>query len=267
MTRILAFDLSLNHGGVVELTNGEMSWCSFYTDHARTAQTKLDAKRIAMPKTADKQYAQMHRLAQIEEWFVHVMRERRPQYVGIEGYAYHMQQGAHQLGEAGGAARIWCWKFGVRFRLHDPTSIKMYVTHDGTAQKDLIEHCVHERWGHDFSRYNPPSSKAGKENRRTSEDLADAYGMARLVDCEIKLRSGACGMKDLEHDKERQVFNRVTKTFPVSLLGREWIHNPSGSFDAPRSPGLRKTRTSREVLTRLVRDHREVFLELIDAVP
>jgi len=106
----------------------------------------------------------------------------------------------------------------------------MFAAHDGTAQKDSIERAVSDRWSADFSKYNQPRANPTKKNpkpkqdRSTSEDLADAFAIAKIVNVEVLLRSGNAMLKDL-HKKEIQVFNRVTKTYPVSLLDREFIFN------------------------------------------
>lgn len=235
--KVLGFDISLNHGAVVELTNGKRSWASYYTNVAGVAARWSTGARLPAPPTkdGDKQQYQMERLAWVEGWLALVLQARRPDFAGIEDYALRAEQGAHQLGEVGGCARLLMWKMGVRFRKHDPISVKMFVTHDGTAQKDLIERCVTKRWGADFSEVNMPAKPGKKQARTTSEDLADAFAVAKLVDVERQIRSGQLTLDKLGHDKERQVFNRVTKTYPTSLLAREWIHNPAGSFAAAGS--------------------------------
>lgn len=241
--KVIGFDVSLNHGAAVELTNGKPTWFSYYTTAAGVAKRSQQGCRLPAPpskKDVDKQPYQMERLAWIERWIDKtVLVARQPDFVGIEDYALRAEQGAHQLGEVGGIARILFWFRGVRFRKHDPISVKMYVTHDGTAQKDLIERCARERWGVDYSECNAEPRPGCKQDRTTSEDLADAFSIAKLVDVERLIRSGKLRLSDLEHDKERQVFNRVTKTYPVSLIGREWIHNPAGSYGSPDAVKIR----------------------------
>jgi Holliday junction resolvasome RuvABC endonuclease subunit len=173
----------------------------------------------------------MARLAWIENWLDKTcLIPHPPDYAGVEDYAIRVEQGAHYMGEVGGIIRILLWFRGIPFRLSDPISVKMFATHDGTAQKDLVEECVKERWGVDFSEFNPPAhKKTGKVNRTTSEDLCDAYSVAMLTWTEYRLRTGQITTADLGHEKEIRVFNRVTKTYPTSLLGREWIQNPGGS--------------------------------------
>ncbi len=250
MTRVHGYDISLNHGAVYELTDGEPTWFAYYTTAAGSATLgKGQGFRLPPPSSkSDKQQYQMERLVWIEHWLdKEVLVPRKPDFCGIEDYALRAEQGAHQLGEVGGLARILFWFRGVKFRKHDPISVKMFATHDGTAQKDLVELAVKERWGLDFSRYNapPPPPKAGKpqkQSRQTSEDLADAFAIAKLVEVERLIRAGKLGLDDLEHDKERQVFNRVTKTYPTSLIGREWIHNPNGGFGSPDAVKIRLER-------------------------
>jgi hypothetical protein len=100
-------------------------------------------------------------------------------------------------------------------------------------QEYHLDYTIHylsvcDRWGIDFSTFNQPKSKPTKkrpdpkQNRTTSEDLADAYSAAKLIWTEYQLRNGLIDLKDL-HEKEIQVFNRTTKSYPVNILGREWI--------------------------------------------
>jgi Holliday junction resolvasome RuvABC endonuclease subunit len=242
LARVLGCDLSLNHGAVYELTNGKPSWFAYYTNVAGSAKLggQNGFRLPAPPTNGDKQLYQMERLAWIEHWLdKQVLVPRRPDFIGIEDYALRAEQGAHQLGEVGGIARILFWFRGVYFRKHDPISVKMFATWDGTAQKDLVELRVKERWGQDFGRYNAPPPPGKKQSRQTSEDLADAFAIAKLVEAERQIRSGKLGLDKLEHDKERQVFNRVTKTYPISLIGREWIKNPHGGYGSPDAVKIR----------------------------
>lgn len=228
-------DISLNHGAIVELSGElnkkpKMTGFWYYTDIAGSATRSAEhGARLTLLKSPERQRIQMDRLAWVDRWMGGRF-ERKPNFVGVEDYAIRVEQGAHYIGEVGALARMQLWHRGIAFRLHDPISVKMFITHDGTAQKDLVEEKVKERWGEDFGGYNGPpvatGRHKGKQNRRTSEDLADAYGIARLVWIEAKLRAGFLTLDKLEHPKEIQVFQRVTKTYPTNLLGREWILNP-----------------------------------------
>jgi len=240
--KVHGWDVALNHSAFVELTDGALTDYWYVTNIAGSASRSKHGHRLIVPKTKEKQVMQIGRLA----WLEHFMDKKvlvpsQPDYVGIEDYAIRAEQGAHYMGEIGGIARILCWFRGVKFRLHDPISVKMFTAHDGTCQKDSIERAVKNRWGMDFSKFNLPAAKPTaskpnpKQNRTTSEDLADAYAIAQMVWTEVQLRSGHVLMQDL-HPKEVQVFNRVTKTYPVSLLDREWIQNPDGNLTPHGQP-------------------------------
>lgn len=232
---IVGIDLSLNHGAATLLDGkGNFVDCAYFTQNAGSAKqaeppvaTRL---RVQDKKREENQQYKMWRLCWVRTWLETIVLDRwKPKYVGIEDYALRVENGAHQMGEIGGIARMLCWDRGVHFRLHDPISVKMFATHDGTAQKDLVERKVKEKWGLDFSKYNGPPPKKGTASRCTSEDLADAVAIAKLVRMEIQLRSGKLAMSVL-HAKEVQVFNRITNSYPTNLLGREFIVNKDGGY-------------------------------------
>lgn len=235
--KVQGWDVALNHSAFVELTDGVLSNYWYWTTVAGSANKSEHGHRLKLldSKKVGRHIMAMDRLAWAENFMDKiVLMPNLPDYVGIEDYAIRAEQGAHFLGEMGGIARILPWFRGIHLRLHDPTSVKMFTAHDGTCQKDSIERAVKDRWGVDFSQVNPPRAKptarnpAPKQNRTSSEDLADAYAIAQMVWAEVRLRTGHVLLSDM-HTKEVQVFNRVTKTYPVSLLDRDWIHNSGGT--------------------------------------
>lgn len=232
MTKVIGLDLALNHAAAVELTDGKPTWWAFISDSAGVCDRgKAHATRLQLPSSVkDRQQRQMLRLAQLEHWLDKtVLIARQPDFVGIEDYAIRAEHQAHYMGELGGIARILTWFRGIPFRLHDPISVKMFAAHDGTAQKDAVERAMKERFPElPFDDYNLPGKAGKQQNRTTSEDLYDASALALLTWTEYQLRHGLLAMSKL-HAKEIQVFNRITKTYPLSLLSREWILNPGGS--------------------------------------
>lgn len=227
--KVMGADLSLNHAAFVELTDGKMTNFQYVTDLAGSAKQSKRGTRLPgdFAKVKDPNERNLRRLV----WWEHfldkqVLMPMKPDYIGVEDYALDARQG-HMKGELGGIARILCWFRGIPLRLHDPISVKMFATHDGTAQKDLVEKAVLDRWGVDFGSLNHVGAK-GKTNHQTSEDLADAYTIAQLVWYEVQLRRGSLTL-DALHEKEVRVFNRITKTYPVNLLDRDWIHNKEGT--------------------------------------
>jgi Holliday junction resolvasome RuvABC endonuclease subunit len=226
MIRVHGFDLALNHGAIVELDDGDLKNFWFWTDKAAQANRKHGTRLFFPGKVKDRQVKAMIRLAFVRDFLTAIVKHRKPEFVGIEDYAIRAEQGAHYLGEVGGPARLICWDAGAKLRLHDPTSLRMFATLNGNAPKDAVEPAVKERWGVDFSNVRVKKKRKDgtvDEDFTTSGDLADAYAVARLVWTEVQIRSGDLSLKDLGHDKERQVFNRITKTYPINLLDREWI--------------------------------------------
>lgn len=234
---VQGMDISLNHGAVVQLRNGELDDFWYYTDQVGSAKrSKKHGFRVELPtpkKQPDKQIRSAIRLDWVSKWIDRIALGHKPHFSGLEDYAVGADQGAHYLGEIGGQARRLLWLRGVRFRLHDPIAVKLFVTHDGTAQKDLVEEFVLSRWKADFGNCNDPKSKSKTKARQTSEDLSDAFGLAQLVWTEYLLRKGKIKLSSL-HEKEIQLFNRVTKAYPINILGREWIYNSNGNFPTNR---------------------------------
>ena len=224
MSKVVGIDLSLNHAGLVCLEHGAMIGYAFITDiagHAKTDKergTYLPVEQMKKRFNGDKHRLLAWRLNEMASavW-EQIVRWYPIDYVVVEDYALRAEQGAHQMGEIGGLMRWMLYRAGIPFRLHDPTTVKMFVAHCGTCQKDAVERAVKERWGRDFSHHN-----AGQKSRQTSEDLADAFGLAMMGQVEVEVRAGRMKVSDL-HPKEIRVFNRITKYMPVPLVDREWI--------------------------------------------
>lgn len=222
MTRAVGLDLSLNHAAMVCLEDGEMADYAFITDRAGDANT--DSKRgtrLNIGKMSDALLKDKHRLLvwrvdRMSAWVWIQILKWAPDYIAIEDYALRAEQGAHQMGEIGGVVRHMLFNVGIPFRLHDPTSLKMYVAHDGTCQKDEVERCVKERWDADFKKHN------SHKGEQTSGDISDAFGLAKMAWDEVRVRAGTLKVSDL-HKKEIRVFNRITKYQPLALVDREWI--------------------------------------------
>lgn len=226
MIRVVGFDLSLNHAAAVRLRNGKLSDYAFITDRAGDAKTggadtlrgerlNVDARTRLYQK--DKHRLLVWRVGAVAKWVYDRLLAWNPQYVGIEDYALRAEHGAHQLGELGGVVRNMLYELGIPFRLHDPTTLKMFIAHDGTCDKSEVELAVRRRWNADFTKHNSTS-----KSTQTSGDLADAFGIAKMVSMEQLLRAGKLDLRQL-HEKEIRVFHRVTKYQPVCLLEREWI--------------------------------------------
>ena len=215
--RVQGWDLALTHCGIVELTDGELTDYWYLTNNKTSASKHDQGTFLDLVKNVDKQQMHMERLVKVIDFLASVVIAGGPHYVGIEDYALMANTYSHLKGEVGGGARMVCHDTETPFRLHDPLSIKMFATGKGNAKKDAIEAAVLDRWGVEFSHCNK-----SEKDRTTSEDLCDAFAIAKMVWVELQLRNGEIELKDL-NEKEIQVFNRVTKSYPVNLLGRDWI--------------------------------------------
>lgn len=222
MSSVLAFDASINHGAAVLLDDGKLSRVFFSTDHSSVikkygAKGRFICSHVPNSKNFDAFERTSARLVHWFSFFRKVIKEVNPNYIGIEDYAYSASMGSHQLGEIGGVLRIASWLSEKNVRLHDPSTVKMFAAHDGSANKYDMKRAVYTRW---------PESVLFKDYVHgkylvIEEDLCDAFAVAQLVWLEVQLRNGLVRLRNL-HPKEIQVFNRCTKRYPISLLDREW---------------------------------------------
>lgn len=143
--------------------------------------------------------------------------EAGPALIGLEDYAYDAGQGAHQIGEVGGIARLHLVRrYGarLRLRLHDPTTLKMAATGKGNAKKPDMLAAV------------PDDAVDGLDLKRlgdvAAEDAVDAWHLARLVLVEAKVRAGLIRLDELT-EGQRRAFLRVTESNPVNLLDRPYV--------------------------------------------
>ena len=217
-------DLSMLHAGAIllDVKTGSMLDLKFIVDHPKTVKRLPDnAIAIKLPKGGrghDKENRFFKILVEMRRALGILINEWSPSILCIENYAFGASGLVFQIGEVGGAAKIVAHDAGVPMvRLHDPNTVKMFATHNGNADKEMMAERIADRWGLDFSKYNQTP-----KNETISGDLYDAYALAQLGRLEYLLRAGEIDMKGW-HPKEIQAFNRTTNSYPVSLLGREWI--------------------------------------------
>lgn len=210
--RVLGIDASLNHSGLVLCDEDGLLDYHYITERAGDAKAGGDkATRWKALNTKDKHRKALYRLDWMSDRMADLIMHFQPTHIVLEGYAFDTH-GAHQMGELGGMLRLMTWRSRIPQRWHDPLTVKMFAAHKGNASKAEVQQAVADRWGIDFS-------ATGKQG---CEDLADAYVLATMGVTEVMLRDGRLLMSDL-HPKEVQVFNRTTKTAPISVLGREWL--------------------------------------------
>lgn len=218
--RVVGWDQSPTHAGVVVLDEMQrLLWVRYVTTKVGDAKGKNSPGAVApaeIRSCKDRTQRDLWRLAWIATWIQSVVdslaetNRQEPVYVALEDYAYHAPQGSHQAGESGGLVRLAVLRAGLKLRLHDPSTVKLATTGNGAADKEAVVAAVTARSGLDFTRYGS-----------ATEDLADAWALARILWLEIELRSGRLSLDALP-ESERRVFLRVTKRHPVNVLDRDF---------------------------------------------
>lgn len=218
---ILGLDLSLNHSGAVALDeSGKLSGYWFVGNRKGAVDRSSGSGTRLPPRTKgmDADQHQLDRIGFYADWLWMLIRETGAEYAGVEGYAYAaVSNSSYQYGELGGEARRVLTKASCLVRIHDPLSVKMFGAVKGNATPDQVLEAVpweyREEWLH---------MEHGLKGQQAAEDLAAAFWIARMVWTEIEVRAGRILLSDLEEHQVR-VFNRVTKAYPVNLLGRDWL--------------------------------------------
>lgn len=143
------------------------------------------------------------------------------EYAGVEDYAFAAKGKVFHIGEFCGSVKRWLyWGWspqnnGLKFRLYDPCSIKMFACNNGTATKeDMIDE-------YDKVARDPLGLNFLPRFKSPKEDIVDAYWIAQLLLLELKLRRGLVSLKDLT-EKQIQIFNRVTKAHPTNILATDF---------------------------------------------
>lgn len=159
----LGLDLSYSCSGLVYIDNKVTTWDTI------------------QPKNA----LGIGRLASIQQKLTHMIVEYRPSVIYMEDYARNSRNWREEMGEVGGIARLVCWQFQIPTYAVSPTSVKLFMTGSGRADKDMmVANCQ-----------LVPSMKAAGRSKATIEGVADAFGVALCgialavdPDCTIKFR-------------------------------------------------------------------------------
>jgi len=218
---LLGFDISLNHGAIICLNKKGRLINYWYVSDVKAIANKSKEHGYYLGPKANKEQWNMKRLDRWIEILNDIKGIVKPSitsYASFEDYAYSAAQGAHQLGEIVGITKKIFWDSGIKMRLHDPMTIKMFAVHNGSAGKDFMVSGVNERWKETrlFQDYTH------LKNNTITEDLCDAFSVAKLLWTEIQIREGMISLSSL-HEKEIRVFNRCTKKHPINVLDRDWI--------------------------------------------
>jgi len=86
-------------------------------------------------------------------------------FAALEGYSMESVNRSFDLGELGGLVRLVLHDAAIPFAVVAPTSLKQFVSGDGSATKELMRQAVLKKWGMDFDQ----------------DDECDAYGLAQVA--------------------------------------------------------------------------------------
>ena len=106
------------------------------------------------------------RLAYIRDELRHVISNYEGiQFAALEGYSMESVNRSFDLGELGGLVRILLHDEGIPFVVVPPTSLKLFVSSNGNASKEMMREAVFKRWGIDLEQ----------------NDICDAFGLAHVA--------------------------------------------------------------------------------------
>lgn len=136
------------------------------------------------------------RLVDIENGFHTIIRDfpKEDLTFFVEGYAYGAKYQRESLAELGGVVRRHLYLQNLSFWIVPPTSLKLFVTGTGRAKKNFMKKCTKDKWGQAFK----------------SDDVCDAYGLARLGMSVMKIRDGVIDYSHLDTN-ERTVIEDIVQ--------------------------------------------------------
>lgn len=128
------------------------------------------------------------RLCDIERAYDSIIKPYAPldMEVFVEGYAYGAKYQRESLAELGGVMRRYLHINKLNFWIIPPTSIKLFVTGTGKASKNYMKKCTKDQWNQIFK----------------SDDVCDAYGLARLGMCILRTYRGVEGFNHLPSNQQ-----------------------------------------------------------------
>jgi Holliday junction resolvasome RuvABC endonuclease subunit len=151
-------------------------------------------------------------------------------YIAQESYSYASKGAAiFEIAEMSGILKQKIWDFGIKHRLYEPTTIKMFATDNGHANKiEMYSVYMDLKNSFDLSQFPVPVKKDGVS---PTSDIVDAHWIALLLLLELKIRRGIIQVKDLPTKKQRSIFLKPKKIKKkkelVSLLESPFIQKDS----------------------------------------
>jgi Holliday junction resolvasome RuvABC endonuclease subunit len=201
---VLGVDPSLNGSGLTLMRNGEVQDYFFFTS----------VKKIAEASEGRGQYNKevgMPRLDKLFNFFNFLLETTKPDYAGIEGYAYGAKSNStFEIGGMGEMFRLLLYRAGIPYRDYEPSKVKKFACESGNAEKSQMVLQAYKS-GFDVAPYG-----------KSGEDLADAFWIGRMLTTELKLHKDANYLKKLPK-YQQQAFTESSKAYPIPIINRPFI--------------------------------------------
>ncbi len=141
--------------------------------------------------------------------------------IALEDYAYGATgRGMFEVVEISGLLRNHLWREDIPLRMIDPMSMQMWALKGGCTKLDRIQAAEKAGYKIPETLYTQKAKKGDVDGPGT--DLADAYWLADMLRVEVLVRLGKVTLAEL-NQRQRDIFNRVTKAYPVNLLNRPFV--------------------------------------------
>lgn len=217
--KIAGLDLSLNSSGLVKYElKDDMSVSVVDTMGFTTVKkNSFDGVHHYRPKDFDNSFDKT-------EWMFERMDKflEDVEYVAIEDYAFGAVGKVFHIAEFIGYIKIRLYQQGKKIRLYDPNTIKMFATTKGVADKITMSDFFDAyKVSHKPDMKCMPLVNKGSGVSPTS-DIIDAFFICELLYKELQLRKAVIDLKN-EPEHVIRVFNKVTKSYPTNILGRDFI--------------------------------------------
>ena len=148
----------------------------------------------------------------VGEQILQIANNHAVEMIALEGYAF---SGSYvvQLAETTGGIKDLLIDLEIAIRIHDPLTVKMWAGSGSYGKPEMLEVgrkliCI------------PDELCKGVSN--PAGDIVDAYFLVDLLRTEIDVRKFPLHIGRL-NEKQKQVFNRLTKAFPENLLVRPFV--------------------------------------------
>jgi crossover junction endodeoxyribonuclease RuvC len=171
---ILGIDASLSNMGYVVLKEGQILTSGTLRPKARAIE----------------------RLVEVYDWLGTICKDYEIGLMAIEGYAYNPRIVAHsyELAELGGVIKLFFCQKNISYIVVAPTTLKLFATGSGKAQKSEMMLHVFKRWNVELN----------------TEHEIDAYALAQMGHTIWQLRSNQPQQQILP-EYQRRAINTILK--------------------------------------------------------